>query len=289
MAMGTNHMTLTTGDVFIPEVWSGKVIRATESALVMKSLITEYSGFGTGSEGFGDVIHIPNISNFTAVAKAAQTEVTLQTFTEGDNSITINRHMHTSYTIEDRLRVVALRAYLDNYSSKAGFSVAKAFDSDILAEYSNAGDFVGDGSTPVSRENIVSAIFKLDKEDTPKEGRAFVISPSAYADILSIDERTLYQNAGQAPSAEVTGFIGEILGLRLFRSSNVPTAAGTPTVVHNLVLQKESIGFAEPQAPRTQADYITQWLAYLYVVDAVYGYETLRPEFVIDFRSEERS
>jgi len=35
MALGTDQMTTTTGDSFIPSVWSAEVLRATENALVM--------------------------------------------------------------------------------------------------------------------------------------------------------------------------------------------------------------------------------------------------------------
>jgi|SRR3989304_6678530 len=288
MPLGTNHLTITTSDKFIPERWTGKVIRARESRLVSKSVITDYSDFANGDEGFGDVVHIPNVSDLTAYDKSANTQVTLSAPTETDNSITVNKHKHSAFLTEDRLKKVALGTYLNNYSSKAGYAIAKAFDTDILSEYSNANANVGDGSTKITRLNFVTSLFKLDEADAPMEDRFGVFAPDAKADLLDLDEFTLYTNTGVAPSAMMTGSYGEIFGLPILVSTNVQVEAATTNVVHNLVLQKEAIGFVMPQAPRPQLQYKLEYLGWLYVTDMIYGYATLRSDHMVDFRSKER-
>src|SRR3990172_8222557 len=174
MPLGTDHINLTIGTDFIPEIWSGKVLLAVESRLVAEPLITNYSEFAGGDEGFGDNVYVNNISNLVANDKAEDVEVTLQAPNETDNTLLVNKHKETSYLIEDRLRTVALKSYLEHYSRKAGFAIAKSKDTEILAEYANAASFVGDNATPVTRENIVAALFKLDEADAPQEGRAFI-------------------------------------------------------------------------------------------------------------------
>ena len=62
MALGTDQMTTTTGDKFIPEVWSAEVLRAAESALVMAPLVKR---FDTLVANRGDTIHVPNLSNLS--------------------------------------------------------------------------------------------------------------------------------------------------------------------------------------------------------------------------------
>lgn len=54
MPLGTSQMTITTEAVFIPEVWSPEVLRATESALVFAPLVKRYDALVTGK---GDTIH----------------------------------------------------------------------------------------------------------------------------------------------------------------------------------------------------------------------------------------
>lgn len=290
MALGTDHITHVSAGTsgFIPEVWSGEVVYAAESRLVAKPLITEYSGFANGDEGFGDIIHVPSISDFVAYPKTANTQVTLNPINEAVADLLINVHDECSYLIEDRAKKLAIGKYLGFYSKKAGFAIAESFDTAVLAKYADAGGVVGDGSTKLSRVNIVLANFYLDEAKAPLSERAFIVSADAKADLLDLDEFTLYESTGTPKVLTEGGVVGEVLGIPVHMSQNVPTAAGTPNVVHNLLLHKEAIGYAMPQAPRPQAEYKLEYLGWLYVVDIIYGIKTFRPDWMVDFRSLER-
>ena len=43
MALGTNHVTLTTADKFIPEIWSDEIIAAYKQNLVAANLFSKMS------------------------------------------------------------------------------------------------------------------------------------------------------------------------------------------------------------------------------------------------------
>jgi len=43
MALGTNHVTNTTGATFIPELWSDEIIAAYKKNLVMANLVSKMS------------------------------------------------------------------------------------------------------------------------------------------------------------------------------------------------------------------------------------------------------
>jgi hypothetical protein len=101
MALGTDHMTVTTGNVFRPEVWSPEVLRATENALVMAPLVKRFDSLVTGK---GDTINIPNLGNLSATDKSAQTQVSLQSPTESNTQILLNKHKESSFLIEDILK-----------------------------------------------------------------------------------------------------------------------------------------------------------------------------------------
>lgn len=74
MALGTLQMTITTGDVFLPEVWSRETQAATEATLVLANLTKRFDDELTDG---GDLLRVPQISNLTANSKAANTQVTL--------------------------------------------------------------------------------------------------------------------------------------------------------------------------------------------------------------------
>ncbi len=66
----------------------------------------------------GDVLHVPKVSNLTANAKAANTQVTLNSPTETEFTMNINRHFEASYLVEDRLKFQAKYNILEQYSPK---------------------------------------------------------------------------------------------------------------------------------------------------------------------------
>ena len=67
-------MNVTTGNIFIPEVWSKELIIATEAELVLASRLWDMS---EAVSEYGDTINIPNISNLEAEDKLANVDVQL--------------------------------------------------------------------------------------------------------------------------------------------------------------------------------------------------------------------
>ena len=55
MALGTNHVTNTTGAKFIPELWSDEIVAAYKNNLVLANLVNKMSMKGKK----GDTLHIP--------------------------------------------------------------------------------------------------------------------------------------------------------------------------------------------------------------------------------------
>ena len=78
---------------------------------------------------------------------------------------------------------------------------------------------------------------------------------------------------------------GDIYGVPVYYTNNIPVTVATPTQVHNLMLHKEAFALAMQQAPRLQAQYLVTALAWIVVVDAIYGVVTLRPTFGVEMRS----
>lgn len=279
------RMTITTGDIFIPEVWSKNVLLARESKLVMAKLVERYDE--DAADG-GDVINIPQVSNLTAYAKAASTSVTLQAPTETDVNLSLNRHYEASILIEDRLKVQSKRVYnlLEKYSTKAGYAVGGQMDDDLLGLYSSLTQYVGDGSTALADTAILRAVQYLDDADAPEMDRHFVIKPAAKADILVLDKFSLYQNIGSI-NPITRGAIGEIYGNDVWVTTNVPVEAATPTVVHNIMFHKEAFALAVQMQPRVQFQYKQEYLGTLATTDSLWGYAIQRNDHAVDVRSSE--
>jgi len=288
MPLGTNQMTVTTEAVFIPEVWANEVLRATERALVMAPLVKRYDSLVTGK---GDTIHIPNLSNLTANSKSANIQVTLQSPTETDNTISLDQHYEVSFLVEDISKIQSNYDLMSEYTQKAGYAIAQRIDTDLLGTYSSwTTTDVGTYGTDITDAVFVASNKTLDEGDVPFEGRYAVVAPSQKAAFLLIDKFVRADAVGDANQRITKGpnnrfLFGDLYGVPVYYTNQVPTTAGTPTQVHNVLFHKEAIALALQLKPRTQSSYIQEYLGTLVTVDTIYGYSALRTTFGIEMRS----
>lgn len=286
--MSITSLTTTTSANFIPEIWSAEIIRAVESNLVLADKVKRYDG---DVKSFGDTIHVPNLSNLSANAKVAGATVTAQAPTENKIDIAIDQHYESSFYVEDIVKVQSKYDLMSEYTKKAGYAMAKQIDTSIAGLYSGLTQYVGDGSTDITDANLVAAIELLDNADAPESDRFFVIKPSGKAALMLIDKFVLRTgpgwSVGDSPilhGAKENGFWGDLYGVKVYVSTNLVTSAGTPTVVHSLLFQREAFGLAMQQSPRTQSQYQLEYLSNLVTVDAIWGKAEMRDTFAVDFR-----
>ena len=290
MPLGTSQQTITTGAVFIPEVWSPEVLRATENALVMAPLVKRFDTLVTQR---GDTIHIPNLSNLTATAKSANVQVALQAPTESDTTISLTSWFESSFLVEDMLKTQSNYDLMSEYTSKAGESIARRVDTDLLGQYTSfTNTDVGVYGTDITDPVVLAAAEALDLANAPMDNRAFVIYPTQKTALAKIDKfvKADYMGQYQSPTVVRTGpnsrfMWGDIYGVPTYYTLQVTTTAGTPTQYHNIMFHKEAIALALQQAPRTQSSYVLEYLGNLVVVDVIYGMSTIRTTFGIEVRS----
>ena len=289
-------VTNTSAAKFIPEIWSDEVIAAYKSNLIMANAVKKMSM--TGKKG--DVIHVPKPTRGQAHAKAAGTAVTIQNTVESEVLITINKHFEFSRLIEDITEVQALASLRQFYTGDAGYGLAKQVDDDLFELGKSFGN--GDGSSWVNTGSyqintssgaleaydadgtadvgaFSDAVFrgliqKLDDADVPMDGRTFVVPPSLRNAIMGVER---YNSADFVDGkGTVTGKIGNLYGVDVLVSSNVPTLE---TGVRGAqLIHKDTNVLAEQQGVRSQTQYKQEFLGTLYTADTLYGTQVMRPE-----------
>lgn len=305
MPLGTNHITLTTADVFIPELWSDEIIAAFKANLVATDLVTTMDH--TGKKG--DTVYIPKGTRGSPTAKAASTQVTLIAATETKNTYTINQHWEYSRLIEDIVGVQAFDSLRQFYTDDAGYALAKKIDSFVHGlgaslqsgtVYSTA--LVGDGTTTwspsantnagnsasLTDDGIRRLIQKLDDVDIPFRNRAFVIPPVEKRKLLGISRFTEQAFTGESNSGNSirNGLIGDLYAVPVYVSSNCPRVADTGTATDQfagMLLHKDAIALIMQQNPRMQTQYKLEYLADLMVSDTIYGGGVLRGDAGVAF------
>jgi len=296
-------VTNTTAATFIPEIWSDEVRAQYEKSLVLANLVKKMGM--TGKKG--DTINIPAPVRGTATAKAAGTAVSIQSDTESNVAVLIDKHFEYSRLIEDITATQALTSLRQFYTQDAGYALARQVDSDLHGLAVNLGDAAGDytntnsyyidastGLTQYAADTVTASdvftdagfralIQKMDDADVPFDNRAFVIPPSLRNAIMGIDRYVSSDFVSGAPVQN--GKIGNLYGIDVFVSTNCATSeaaadnsANTNDLKAALLIHKDTFVLAEQMGVRSQTQYKQEFLANLYTADQLYGVKVLRPE-----------
>jgi len=299
----TSIVNKTAADKFIPEIWSDEVIAAYQKNLVLANLVNKMTMRGKK----GDVLHIPKPTRGIASAKTANNAVRIQADTETEVNVSIDQHFEYSRFIEDIVEVQALASLRRFYTEDAGYALAKKIDDTLFdlgksfgngdgtdwtnsnVYYSNAGTALGlyAEDTVASTSTFTDAVFRaliklMDDQDTPMDGRFFVVPPSVRQAIMGIDR---YNSSDFVDGRGVNnGQIGSLYGIDIYVSSNCPiietdannTAGGD--VKAAILGHKDTMVLAEQMSVRSQTQYKQEYLATLYTADTLYGVKVVRPE-----------
>ena len=288
-----NATTVTTAATFIPEIWSDEIVASYKKNLVLANLVMKMNFKGKK----GDVVHIPAPGRGSASAKTATDAVTLIVDTASEVQVSINKHYEYSRLIEDIAEVQALNSMRNFYTSDAGYALAKQVDTDLiqLGRSSNGGAgtnayatgaFIGgDGTTAyVAGSNNESAltdaairrtIQRMDDNDTPMDGRFFIIPPSSRNTLMGLARYTEQAFVGDG-NAIRNGEIGNLYGIPVFTSSNCDTTSGSAAARVCLMGHKDSMVLVEQVGIRSQVQYKQEYLATLFTSDTLYGVAALR-------------
>jgi hypothetical protein len=242
----------------------------------------------------GDVIHVPNISNFDGARdKSANSNVTLDVITDTSTDITIDQHKYVAFAIEDKLAKQSKYDLTAEYTQRAGYAIAKAVDTSLLDLYTgftttDAGSYEAD----VTDAGLLAGIQQLDLNDVPLEDRAFVLYSGQMTALLAIDKFVKADYLGQYDQATPVAkgpasrsMFGTLYGIPVYISSNVPITTGTTNYVHNVLIHKQAWALAMQMSPRVQMEYDLDMLADKVVTDVLYGVQTLRSTFGVEIRS----
>jgi N4-gp56 family major capsid protein len=294
----TNSVNNTRAATFIPEIWSDEVIAAYKQNLVMAPLVNKMSFKGKK----GDTLHIPKPTRGAAAAKTTETQVTLQSATESEVQVLINKHFEYSRLIEDITEVQALASLRKFYTGDAGYALARQVDTDLirLGRSVNGGNGTAAYNTAVIGSNgttaytsgtpnaaaltdaaIRAVIQKLDDADVPMDGRVLVIPPVARNTLMGLARFTEQSFTGEAAGGNTirNGQIGDVYGVKVFVSTNCDTATGDARIA--LMFHKDAFVLAEQMGVRSQTQYKQEYLATLYTADILYGVQELRDEAAV--------
>jgi N4-gp56 family major capsid protein len=296
MALGTNHITTTTGATFIPEIWSDEIIATYKKSLVLANLVKKMSFKGKK----GDSLHIPAPVRGSASVKASSTQVTLVAGTATEIVVTIDQHYEYSRLIEDIVEAQALASLRNFYTEDAGYALARQVDTALIelgrgvrggsgtAAYSGALSGADGTTSYVAGANtglgaltdaaIRRSIQRLDDNDVPMDGRFLMVPPSSRNTLMGIARFTEQAFVGEVGSSNTirNGEIGNVYGIPVFVTNNADTTSGSTAARIALMGHKDFAVFVEQMGVRSQTQYKQEYLGTLFTADTLYGVKELR-------------
>ena len=298
-----NSVTVTTAANFIPEIWSDEIVAAYKKNLVLANLIQKMNFRGKK----GDTVHVPAPTRGSASAKAATNAVTLIAATESEVQILINKHYEYSRLIEDIVETQALNSLRQFYTADAGYALARQVDTDLIrlgrafngatvgtddyaTSASSTAAYIGSNGTTAYNSSTSNAaaltdaairrtIQRLDDNDTPMDGRFFIIPPSSRNTLMGLARYTEQAFIGEAGSNNTirNGEIGNLYGIPVFVTSNADFGAGNSGADRICLMgHKESMVLVEQVAVRSQTQYKQEYLGTLFTADTLYGVKAMR-------------
>jgi len=295
-----NSVTPTTAATFIPDIWSDEIVAAYKKNLVLANLVMKMNFRGKK----GDTVHIPAPTRGSASAKGSTDAVTLIAANESEVQVSINKHYEYSRLIEDIVEAQALNSLRQFYTADAGYALARQVDTDLIQlgrafngatigtnDYATSNSstkaFIGsDGTTAYNSTSSNAAaltdaairrtIQRLDDNDTPMDGRFFIIPPSSRNTLMGLARYTEQAFVGDG-NAIRNGEIGNLYGIPVFVTSNADFGAGNSGADRICLMgHRDSMVLVEQMAIRSQTQYKQEYLGTLFTADTLYGVKAMR-------------
>lgn len=228
---------------FIPTIWSARLNQGFKKHLVYGNCVnTDYEGeiAGQGSTVKINTIGAVTIGNYdksTGIGDPQELDST-------QRNLVIDQAKYFNFQVDDVDKAQANVDLLEGGIVEAAYGLANVADQYIASFYTEvkAGNVIGSDSTPIvpTKDNaydyIVDLGVILDENDVPETDR-FVVVPAWFYGLLLKDPRFT-----KDPNILRTGYVGDIDGLTVYKSNNVPNTTGAKYKI--ITGHKSAIAFA---------------------------------------------
>jgi hypothetical protein len=259
--------TVGTDSLFIPAVWSGKLVEKFYTATVFGAIAnTDYEG---EVSDFGDQVIIRTTPTITITNYTIGLGLTYEVPSSASTSLDLNKGKYFAFAVDDVDGFQADIDLMDDWSEDASEQLKIAVDSDVLTNIpagvdaantgNSAGAISGDialGATGTNGSNavlldktsIVDHIIDygtvLDEQNVPETGRWMVLPAWAIGRIKKSDLKDA-SLAGDSVSIARNGLVGMVDRFYIYLSNNIAgITEGTATLYRPIAGHMAGLTFA---------------------------------------------
>ncbi|WDM22909.1 P22 phage major capsid protein family protein [Paenibacillus polymyxa] len=228
---------------FIPTIWSARLNESLKKNLVYGNVVnTDYEGEiqGQGSTVKTNSIGAVTIGNYDKVAGIGNP----QELDATQKTLVIDQAKYFNFQVDDVDAAQANVNLLDGGIVEASYGLANVVDQYLAGFYTEvkAENTIGNDTTPIiptkdtAYDLLIDLGVLLDENNVPESER-FVVVPAWYYGLLLKDARFT-----KDPNIICTGYVGDIDGMTVYKSNNVPNTGGAKYKI--IAGHKSAISFA---------------------------------------------
>jgi hypothetical protein len=229
---------------FIPTIWSARLNESLKKNLVYGNVVNnDYEGEiqGQGSTVKINSIGAVTIGNYDKVAGIGNP----QELDATQKTLVIDQAKYFNFQVDDVDAAQANVNLLDGGIVEASYGLANVVDQYLAGFYTEvkAENTIGSDATPIipSKDTAYDLLIDLgvllDESNVPESER-FVVVPAWYYGLLLKDARFT-----KDPNIIRTGYVGDIDGMTVYKSNNVPNTTGAKYKI--IAGHKSAISFAD--------------------------------------------
>lgn len=271
--------TATTHAEFIPEVWSKETIVARESVLVLANVV---SRFDADVASYGDIIHVPTVSNLTGGNISTSTGLLdAESPTETKVDITINKWKGVNIKVLDIVLAQSKYEFRRLYTQKMGYLLGQLVEADLAALAAALSQTVGTFATDLTDPNFRRAVQYLDDARVPFSDRHFFLKPAVKNTILGIDKFVRADSIGSGSAIKSGNVPGELYGAVVHIS---PEVYNSSTSVSNMLIHRDCLALAMQKDVKIESFARVGWLDH-FGGSELYGVKEMRDDHGVELRS----
>lgn len=214
-------------DAFVPEFWAQETLAILQENMVIANLV--HRDFEPIIADMGDIVNTRQPSEFTAIRKDQEDDVTVQDANATNVQVKLNQWLHTTFTIKDGDLSKSMADLVQIYIAPAGLSLGRFVDQALLNQYvaflGNTAGSLGGLTSANARDYVLGTREKLNENKCYESGRNLILGTNAETSVLKDDHFTNADKRGDMGSALATAKLGHIFGFDTYMCQNMPNVA----------------------------------------------------------------
>jgi N4-gp56 family major capsid protein len=214
----------------IPQIWSARLLLALEKSLVFGQSGVINTDFEGDIRADGDRVHIHAFNDLTiGTYTKNSTTISYELLTDARQTLLIDQSKYFAFKVDDVDEAQMRPKIVDAATSRAGYQLAEVADRYLAGLYTGITNFTATSAATSANiyQKLVETAVKLDELNVPSAGR-FAVVPPWVAGLLLQNATFLAASAASA----LNGAIGQVAGMSILVSNNVPTSGTAPVVSH---------------------------------------------------------